>query len=124
MEPKIDFKLPQEILDKFNAYELSIRDITKRALDESSDIIEYEMMKNAPKRTGNLARNIRKGKFHYTNGVPSQSVGVSKKVFYAKFVEMGTSKRSAKPFVVPSLQNTQDQVEQHMREVIKRELGL
>ena len=106
MQPQVNFTLPREIIDKFNAYELSIRDITKKALDESCDIIEYEMMSNAPKDTGNLARNIRKGKYHYTNGVPSQSVGVNKTVFYTRFVELGTSKRTAKPFIVPSLENT------------------
>ena len=124
MQPQVNFNLPQEILDKFRAYELSIRDITKKALDEASDIVEYEMMCNAPVDTGNLQRNIKKGKYHYTNGIPSQSVGVSKAVFYSHFVELGTSKRTAKPFIVPSLENTKDQVEQQMKDVIKRELGL
>ncbi|MNP81582.1 hypothetical protein D3C76_1799800 [compost metagenome] len=48
--------------------------------------------------------------------------GDNNKFFYGKFVEFGTSKMAARPFMGPAMTESTVQIVQAMAEVVRREL--
>ena len=65
--------------------------ITRQGIAEAAKLFRREMRARAPKKTGDLRRNIRfKLRSNYGRGFTGK-VGVSSKAFYARFIEYGTS---------------------------------
>lgn len=104
LEKKIDKKLKED------------------ALIAGAEIMKEKVKESAPVRTGILKANIivsdvKNSKIHI--GPDQQG-----KAFYGHFLEFGTSKMSAQPFMGPAFENNQDEAQEKMMEVIKRELGI
>jgi HK97 gp10 family phage protein len=77
----------------------------RRGVAEGAEVIESAAKAHAPRDTGTLAESIaaveiRRGQ---RPGVVRFSVGVGPEAFYAFFIEYGTSKMVAKPFMRPAL---------------------
>lgn len=93
-------------------------------LEEARDILESD----GHVRTGKLKKGLkvsglkRKGNKKYIN------VGIQKgdnsNIFYGKFLEWGTSKMSAKPFLGPAYENKRDEAKEIIINEIKRGLRL
>lgn len=78
---------------------LQINKIIDKYLKKVSENIENDAYKRCPVRTGNLRDGI------YSNKIDDLEYVIRNDVEYAKFVELGTSKMKAQPFLRKSLRN-------------------
>lgn len=99
-------------------------ELLEKAALAGADIVKKEAGTRAPRRRGLLAGHIvlqpgDKGKMS-----ASALVGPDKKRFYGRFVELGTSKMAAEPFLFPAFESKKDEVQRKMAELIREGLGL
>lgn len=67
-------------------------------------VIKEEAGRRAPQRTGNLSRNLGTWVSSKNNGeIAEARVKPKKKAYYGRFVELGTRKMRARPFLRPAL---------------------
>ncbi len=79
----------------------SKRKVMMKALNAGIAPIKKEAKANAPERTGLLKKNIRSKQMRKTEK-PAVGIYVSGKAYYWYFVEHGTSKMAAAPFLRPA----------------------
>ncbi len=99
--------------------------IAKDAILAGGEIVRQEASRRAPRRTGNLAANIVVGE--PKGEKPDEiavAIGPNKDAFYGLFVELGTSKMAARPFLAPALKATKKQVQEVVSAALRRGLGL
>lgn len=93
-------------------------------LDESKSILEM----NGSIRTGRLKEGLKLSRLKRKGNKKYINVGIQKgdtsKIFYGKFVEWGTSKMSAKPFLGPAFESKKDEAKEILISEIKRGLKL
>ncbi|MEH7249164.1 HK97-gp10 family putative phage morphogenesis protein [Neobacillus niacini] len=96
--------------------------VRKKALVAGAEVLKEKAKESVPVRTGKLQANI------IISDVQGEEIHVGPDqqgtAFYGHFLEFGTSKMDAQPFLGPALENNKDELEAKMAEVIKRELGL
>ena len=106
-----DFEFKVSGLDKLNAALLELgtngaRRAGKKALRQATNVILQATREAAPLRTGNLSK---KGFYTHDHGITGDliffSVDLKKSAFYGKFLEFGTSKMPAQPFMRPAAEN-------------------
>ncbi len=104
--------------------------ITKKAL-EAAAIPVLEDAKSTSvfaDRTGKLRAGLKIGKIKTKNDTKYIEIGVDKsdnsKIFYGKFIEWGTSKKAAHPFLQPALERNKSRIKQIITEELRRGLGL
>lgn len=101
--------------------------ITNEALEVGSKILRDEIEKEV-RTKGLISKYNKKHLVDYiiiskiVDGVID--VGPAKDFFYAMFLEFGTKKQPATPFIEPAFLRVKDKVEREMKKVIRRELGL
>lgn len=103
------------------------RNVMTGAVRAGAGVIRDEARVRVPKRTGNLKKSIivmkRKTESY---GLIRFSVTPSKKGknsgWYAHFIEFGTSKQSAKPFMRPALDAAQDDALKASQEYIAKRI--
>ncbi|MFS1513630.1 HK97-gp10 family putative phage morphogenesis protein [Chengkuizengella sp. SCS-71B] len=99
------------------------QEVADEALKAGAEVLRAKMEELAPRSTLNkehladhiIISSIKDGKL---------DVGPHKDFFYAHFLEFGTSKMSAQPFVQPAFEACKDQIQQAMSSVIKSRLNL
>lgn len=97
--------------------------IMDKALMEGARIVQEAAKRRVPVRTGKLRDNIKIGDIRENaKGLKSIVVGPGKgdisTAFYGKFIEYGTLKKPAKPFLRPAFDESRDFVGRKMEEVI------
>lgn len=96
------------------------------AIRAGSNIVRDEARRLVPVDTGNLKKSIatirRKGDKNTVQFSVTPSRGGRNDGWYAHFLEFGTSKMSAKPFLRPALESKQDEVLQATKEYIANRL--
>ena len=122
---RVDF----EGLDEINRAltqmaERAAAEVIGKALMAGAEILKVEVETRAPRLTGFLAGNIlaklkKKNRYNV-----EADVGPSKKAFYGKFLEFGTTRMSAQPFIFPSFQAKKEEIQATIADVLRRELGL
>ncbi|NTW04536.1 MAG: hypothetical protein HGA27_00275 [Peptococcaceae bacterium] len=97
-----------------------------KALRAGADIVKESASKKAPRSKLNrshLADNIAISNVKTQDGIKHIEVGPQKgdnsPFFYGKFLEFGTSKMAAKPFLYPALIETRSEAVNAMAEVIR-----
>lgn len=115
-------KLPDAVRDK------AVNDGTL----EGAKVIQRAAITNAPKKTGKLSRNIvvrknRKTRYDSEHSVVIRKIGKavnSKNAYYGIFVEYGTSKMPAQPFMRPAFEGNKEiavsVLAGHIRETVGR----
>lgn len=96
-----------------------------RALKEGGEILRQEMYGRAPEgKTGKLKESITVSRVKSKDdGVRYVEVGPSKETAWrAKFIEYGTVKMRAKPFMAPAVEAKQKEVYAKIAEVLRNEL--
>lgn len=106
-----DFEFQVHGLEKLNAALLELgtnaaRRAGKKALRQGANVILQATRDAAPVDTGHLQK---KGFYTHDHGVSNDlvffSVDLRKSAFYGKFLEFGTSKMAARPFMRPAAEN-------------------
>jgi HK97 gp10 family phage protein len=95
--------------------------IKTTALKNGAEVFRREMEVHAPRGQGNdhLADHI------ITEIQDEQAkIGPSKDYYYAHFLEFGTKKMTARPFMGPTFENKKEAAQEKMAETIRDELGL
>lgn len=96
------------------------------AIRSGANIVRDEARRLVPVDTGNLKKSIatirRKGDRNTVQFSVTPSKGGKNDGWYAHFLEFGTSKMSAKPFLRPALDSKQDEVLQATKEYIAKRL--
>lgn len=102
--------------------------LENKALLAGAEVINKEVVKNAPERTGHAKKYLKVSKVSKEKGVKVVKVGISKgdnsEAFYLKFHEYGTSKMAARPFMRPAFERKRKEALEKTHEVIKEGLGL
>jgi HK97 gp10 family phage protein len=71
-----------------------------------------------------LKDNIIVGKVKTVNGMPTISIGPGKKTFWGMFLEWGTSKEHAAPFMAPAYEQNKEGIQQIISQQLREALGL
>ncbi len=95
------------------------RGVLRDALRSAARPVVASAKSKVPVKTGLLKRNITHT-VSVKRGTAEATIGFRKKAFYGGFVELGTSKMSAKPFLRPALDESQAQIEQAFIAAIER----
>lgn len=98
--------------------------IEKIALVQAGEKVKEAIIAEAPNRTGALKRGIKVSKLKRLDGVGFVEVYPSKNVFYSAFLEFGTTKMRADPFMSRGYESSKDDAERAIEEEIKKGLSL
>ncbi|ESU71107.1 hypothetical protein T260_15115 [Geobacillus thermopakistaniensis] len=111
----------QELLRQLERMGAEADRVKEEALLAGAEIIQQAASERAPRDTGKLAENIVISDVKEDGTV---DIGPDRDRFYGLFLEFGTSKMAARPFLQPAFEESKEQVQQKMADVIRRELGL
>lgn len=112
-----------QLMRQISAIGRSVEAGTKeKALKAGAELLKEKVKESAPVRTGKLKENIIVS--DVKDGVVNVGPDQQGDAFYGHFLEFGTSKMSAKPFMGPVYENNKQDVQDKMAEVIKGDLGL
>lgn len=94
----------------------------KAGVKAAGEIVRKDASARAPVRTGKLSRNIILVEEDNKEN-PAVKIGPAKKVFYGKFIERGTSKMAARPFLRPALDENKDAIRQEIAKAMKEAIS-
>lgn len=94
----------------------------EQALTDSALLVERDAKIKSPVDTGRLRSSLT----HVSedSGSDNPSVKVGTNVEYAKFVEFGSSRQAAQPFLYPALIENEQKIKRKLAEAFRRGLGL
>ncbi|OCA97873.1 HK97-gp10 family putative phage morphogenesis protein [Clostridium beijerinckii] len=117
-----------EILNKLQQISTNISRLENKALRNAAEpVLEDAKATNAfNDRSGKLRKGLKISNIKKLDGTKYVLVGVDKsdnsKIYYGKFLEFGTSKMSAKPFLQPAYEKNKDTIERIIAETLKEGL--
>lgn len=117
-----------EILNKLQQISTNISRLENKALKNAAEpVLEDAKATNAfNDRTGNLRKGLKISNVKNKEGVKYILVGVDKgdnsKIFYGKFLEFGTSKMPARPFLQPAYEKNKSTIQKNIAETLKEGL--
>ncbi len=98
------------------AFAASVTELSERLPDiteAGATIIKTEIENRAPEKTGELKRDIAI-ETSRTGNTAQTNITIDDKAYYWRFIEEGTSKMPAKPFVRPAFESTKDAAAEKM----------
>lgn len=98
--------------------------IENNALKEAGDIVKNSITNEAPIRSGKLKMSISVSRVKTKGGFKQVEVGPDKEGWYGKFVEFGTVKMKANPFMARGYENSKGEAMSTIEKSIKDGLGL
>ena len=93
----------------------------RKALNAGIAPIKKEAKANAPTDTGLLKKSIRSKQLRFTEN-PAVGIFVSGKAYYWQFLEEGTSKMAARPFLRPAADSKHEEGVGKFKEKLKTEI--
>lgn len=128
MSAELDFSCIDKFQEKLKEMGRKGSTLENKALLEGAEIINKEIVSNAPVKTGKAKSKLTISKVKKEKGVKVVKVGVQKddnsEAFYLKFYEYGTSKQAARPFMRPAFERKKKEALEKTKEVIREGLGL
>lgn len=127
MTQRIYLSGTKEIARRLKALDTDLR---KKAVDPAMRagmrIYVNEAKARAPVLTGELKKSInaRKDSYESTRGSTSYLAGVKVSAFYYHFIEFGTSKLAARPFLRPAWEAVSGEVIAKTLSLLRKKLGL
>lgn len=120
----VDFRIEglDELESQFDRLaDTSKKKVMMKALNAGIQPIKKEAKARAPERTGLLKKNIRSKQMRYTEK-PSVGIYISGKAYYWYFIENGTSKMDAAPFLRPAVDSKYEEGVNKFKEKWKVEI--
>ena len=115
-----------EILNKLQQMGINISRLENKALKNAAEPVLEDAKANVPVRTGKLKKGLKITNVKKKEGVKYILVGVDRgdnsEIFYGKFVEFGTSKMPAKPFLQPAYEKNKDNIQKTIANTLKEGL--
>ena len=115
-----------ELLDQLEKLGRKGARIENDALKKAGEIVKESIEDKAPERegSGNLKRSIEVSKIKIKEGQKIVEVGPNDDGFYGKFLEFGTTKMAAQPFMGPGFEAVKDEAVEAIKDTIREGLGL
>ncbi|MET7041783.1 HK97-gp10 family putative phage morphogenesis protein [Clostridium botulinum] len=102
--------------------------IENAALKKAGELIMEEAKNNVPFRKGKLKEGLKVSGVRKKGENKFVLVGIQKgdnsKIFYGKFLEFGTSKMKARPFMGPAYESKKEEAKEVIKEELRKGLGL
>ncbi|MCM3761037.1 HK97 gp10 family phage protein [Alkalihalobacillus oceani] len=98
--------------------------IENKALREAGDVIKSAIESEAPIRSGTLKKSITVSRVKTTGDQKRVEIGPDKDGWYGKFVEFGTVKMKANPFMARGYETSKSQAMAEIKKQLKQGLGL
>ena len=98
--------------------------IENKALKEAGETVKESIQNETPVRSGTLKESIKVSGIKTKDGMKVVEIGPGKDGWYGKFLEFGTKKLKANPFMSRGYEKSKGQVENKIVEEIKKGLGL
>ena len=115
-----------EILNKLQQMGANISRLENKALRNAAEPVLEDAKANVPVRTGKLKKGLKITNVKKKEGVKYILVGVDRgdnsEIFYSKFIEFGTSKMSARPFLQPAYEKNKDNIQKTIANTLKEGL--
>lgn len=124
----IEFTGMSELIEKLQATNAKFNSVENRSLKAGAQPILDDMKNTTAFKddTGDLRKALAVGRISTKNGVKSIKIGVLQgdisKAYYGKFIEFGTSKMPARPFIQPAYERHKREVAEIIKEEIQRAL--
>jgi len=128
MDIGIDFSSIDSIEKKLKEMGNKGKKLKDIALNEGAQIIlnEMEKTRSFKDRSGKLRKGLKLSKATNFKGARVIKIGVQKsdnsKIFYAKMLEWGTSKMSARPFMRPAYEKKRKEALEKTKSVLRQSL--
>ena len=101
------------------------RQIEDKALKEAGEVVRAAIEQKVPRgKTGTLKDSIKASNVKTADEIKYVDVSPGKKAYYSKFVEFGTVKMKAKPFMAPGYETSKDEALATIERELKKGLGL
>jgi HK97 gp10 family phage protein len=98
--------------------------IENKALREAGEVVKGAIQNETPVRTGKLKRSITVSRVKTKDGMKQVEVGPDDEGWYGKFVEFGTVKIRANPFMSRGFETSKDKAMDTIKENLRKGLGL
>ncbi|EPY2286639.1 HK97-gp10 family putative phage morphogenesis protein [Clostridium sporogenes] len=102
--------------------------VENAALKKAGQIIVDEAKNNVPVKTEKLKKGLKVSGVRKKGGNKFVLAGIQKgdnsKIFYGKFLEFGTSKMKARPFMGPAYESKRGEAKEVIKEELRKGLGL
>lgn len=98
--------------------------IENTALKEAGEVVRQAIEREAPQKTGTLKKSIKTSGVKGRDGGKRVEVGPGKEGWYGKFVEFGTVKMRANPFMSRGYETSKDEALAAIERELKKGLGL
>lgn len=124
----IELEGVDEILNKLQQIGNNISRLENKALRSAAQPVldDAKSSNSFNDRSGNLRKGLKISNIKNKEGVKYVLVGVDKsdnsKIYYGKFLEFGTSKMPAKPFMQPAYEKNKDNIQKTIAETLKEGL--
>lgn len=90
----------------------------RKGMRKGANVVRDEARAKAPVDTGNLKRRIRTRERSEEEGNMRYAVEIPRNAFYGRFIEYGTSKMAAKPFLRPAAESKTEAAVTAMRDAL------
>ena len=98
--------------------------IENKALREAGEVMKEAIKQEAPRKTGTLKKSIEVSRVKTKDGAKYVEVGPGKEGWYGKFLEFGTVKMKAKPFMAPGYEKSKEKAMEKIEDELIKGLGL
>lgn len=107
------------VIDKSADFGYRVERETERALTESALVMEGQMKLRCPVDTGRLRASLTSSSSLLTSGYPEGEAEVGTNVEYAAYVEYGTRKMRAQPYMRTGAEGSKSSIQK----IFKKRLG-
>ncbi|MCB2311609.1 HK97 gp10 family phage protein [Clostridium tagluense] len=123
---KISLSGVDAIINRLNEINANVNKLTNKALQNAGEPVLEDAKANVSVGKGVLKEELKISAVKTKDGIKFILVGIDKKdsskIFYGKFLEFGTSKMPAKPFLVPAYLKNKKQIMDIIKDTLKEGL--
>jgi HK97 gp10 family phage protein len=119
---KVGIEGGRELAEKFKAIGKQVYTEQEQGVLQAAMIVERDAKINAPVDTGRLRSSITSRIAENDGTTIAAEVGTN--VQYAQAVEFGTSRKAARPFMLPAFENNKQKILKQLAKAMKNGCGL